>query len=120
METVGARDLVGFSAISSKWHPCPRVRESPEVKQQALGACEARGEGAGSVLRSTVKFDFIDPVCPDRDVLCGFLLCVNISGAPRLGDLGGDISSVTFYHQGKELDCRCCLGPWLGRLKGQQ
>lgn len=44
---------------------------------------------------------------PHRDVLCGFLLCVNISGAPRLGDLGGDISSVTFYHQGKELDCRC-------------
>ena len=42
----------------------------------------------------------------NRDVLCGFLLCVNISGAPRLGDLGGDISSVTFYHQGKELDCR--------------
>lgn len=53
--------------------------------------------------------------CPNRDVLCGFLLCVNISGAPRLGDLGGDISSVTFYHQGKELDCRCWLGPWLGK-----
>lgn len=64
METVDARDLVGFSAISSKWHPCPGVRESPEVKQQALGACEARGEGAGSVLRSTVKFDFIDPCVP--------------------------------------------------------
>lgn len=47
-------------------------------------------------------------------MLCGFLLCVNISGAPRLGDLGGDISSVTFYHQGKELDCRCWLGPQLG------
>ncbi|KAB0401400.1 hypothetical protein E2I00_017314, partial [Balaenoptera physalus] len=44
--------------------------------------------------------------CNKQDVLCGFLLCVNISGAPRLGDLGGDISSVTFYHQGKELDCR--------------
>jgi hypothetical protein len=58
-------------------------------------------------------------MCPYRDVLCGFLLCVNISGAPRLGDLGGDISSVTFYHQGKELDCRCCLEPWMGRLKGQ-
>lgn len=66
-----------------------------------------------------MKFGFIVPMCPNRDVLCGFLLCVNISGAPRLGDLGGDISSVTFYHQGKELDCRCCLGPWLGRMKGQ-
>ncbi|XP_017526432.1 disintegrin and metalloproteinase domain-containing protein 11 isoform X3 [Manis javanica] len=44
--------------------------------------------------------------CNKQDVLCGFLLCVNISGAPQLGDLGGDISSVTFYHQGKELDCR--------------
>lgn len=53
-------------------------------------------------------------MCPNRDVLCGFLLCVNISGAPRLGDLGGDISSVTFYHQGKELDCRCCLGTMAG------
>ncbi|XP_046949526.1 disintegrin and metalloproteinase domain-containing protein 11 [Lynx rufus] len=44
--------------------------------------------------------------CNKQDVLCGFLLCVNISGTPRLGDLGGDINSVTFYHQGKELDCR--------------
>ncbi|XP_027424063.1 disintegrin and metalloproteinase domain-containing protein 11 isoform X2 [Zalophus californianus] len=44
--------------------------------------------------------------CNKQDVLCGFLLCVNISGAPRMGDLGGDINSVTFYHQGKELDCR--------------
>lgn len=48
-------------------------------------------------------------------MLCGFLLCVNISGAPRLGDLGGDINSVTFYHQGKELDCRCGLRPCLGK-----
>ncbi|XP_027728932.1 disintegrin and metalloproteinase domain-containing protein 11 isoform X1 [Vombatus ursinus] len=44
--------------------------------------------------------------CSKQDVLCGFLLCVNISGGPRLGDLGGDISSITFYHQGRELDCR--------------
>lgn len=56
---------------------------------------------------------------PDRDVLCGFLLCVNISGSPRQGDLGGDISSVTFYHQGKELDCRCWLGQWLGKGRWQ-
>lgn len=70
--------------------------------------------GTGSVLGSTVKFGFSGPMCPNRDVLCGFLLCVNISGAPRLGDLGGDISSVTFYHQGKELDCRCCLGTTAG------
>lgn len=78
------------------------------------------GEGTGPVLGSTVKFGFIDPMCPNRDVLCGFLLCVNISGAPRLGDLGGDISSVTFYHQGKELDCRCRLGPWLGQDRGEE
>lgn len=61
----------------------------------------------------------LSPFRPNRDVLCGFLLCVNISGAPRLGDLGGDISSVTFYHQGKELDCRCWLGPWPGKGRWQ-
>ncbi|XP_028931798.1 disintegrin and metalloproteinase domain-containing protein 11 isoform X1 [Ornithorhynchus anatinus] len=44
--------------------------------------------------------------CNKQDVLCGFLLCVNISGTPKLGDLSGDINSFTFYHQSKELDCR--------------
>lgn len=67
--------------------------------------------GAGTALPLGAS---LSPCVPDRDVLCGFLLCVNISGAPRLGDLGGDISSVTFYHQGRELDCRCDGGGTLG------
>lgn len=76
--------------------------------EAALG--RAHEAQRGREHRSEAKSGLIVPVRPNRDVLCGFLLCVNISGAPRLGDLGGDISSVTFYHQGKELDCRCCLG----------
>lgn len=71
------------------------------------------GEGKFSWIR--VRLGTLSPHHPNRDVLCGFLLCVNISGAPRLGDLGGDISSVTFYHQGKELDCRYWRGPRLGK-----
>ncbi|XP_051774990.1 disintegrin and metalloproteinase domain-containing protein 11 isoform X2 [Erpetoichthys calabaricus] len=44
--------------------------------------------------------------CNKQDVLCGFLFCNNISGAPRYGDLSGDVTSVTIYHQNKYLDCR--------------
>ncbi|EHB09259.1 Disintegrin and metalloproteinase domain-containing protein 11 [Heterocephalus glaber] len=69
--------------------------------RSAAGDCRCPDVWLGCIMEDT------------GDVLCGFLLCVNISGAPRLGDLGGDISSVTFYHQGKELDCRpnmLCLG----------
>ncbi|KAL2295174.1 hypothetical protein Nmel_018331, partial [Mimus melanotis] len=41
-----------------------------------------------------------------RDVLCGFLLCANISGSPRLGELNGEIATTTFYHQNRYVDCR--------------
>uniref|UniRef100_A0A8C5IX79 ADAM metallopeptidase domain 11 n=1 Tax=Junco hyemalis TaxID=40217 RepID=A0A8C5IX79_JUNHY len=44
-------------------------------------------------------------VCP-LDVLCGFLLCANISGSPRLGELSGEIATTTFYHQNRYVDCR--------------
>lgn len=47
METVGAKDLAGSSAISSEYHPSSRIGEISEGKgRQALGrACEAGGEG---------------------------------------------------------------------------
>ncbi|XP_058875471.1 disintegrin and metalloproteinase domain-containing protein 11 [Acipenser ruthenus] len=44
--------------------------------------------------------------CNKQDVLCGFLLCVNLTGTPRSGELNGDITSVTLYQQNKYLDCR--------------
>ncbi|NXA43087.1 ADA11 protein, partial [Eudromia elegans] len=44
--------------------------------------------------------------CNKQDVLCGFLLCANISGAPRVGELSGDIATTTFFHQNRYVDCR--------------
>ncbi|KTF84275.1 hypothetical protein cypCar_00021508, partial [Cyprinus carpio] len=44
--------------------------------------------------------------CNKQDVLCGFLLCTNITAKPRYGDLNGEITSLTIYHQNKYLDCR--------------
>ncbi|NXK47815.1 ADA11 protein, partial [Chauna torquata] len=47
--------------------------------------------------------------CNKQDVLCGFLLCANISGAPRLGELSGEIATMTFFHQNRYVDCRWVL-----------
>ncbi|NXS62479.1 ADA11 protein, partial [Brachypteracias leptosomus] len=44
--------------------------------------------------------------CNKQDVLCGFLLCANISGVPRLGELSGEIATTTFFHQNRYVDCR--------------
>ncbi|NWI02685.1 ADA11 protein, partial [Tichodroma muraria] len=44
--------------------------------------------------------------CNKQDVLCGFLLCANITGSPRLGELSGEIATTTFYHQNRYVDCR--------------
>ncbi|KAI6072526.1 disintegrin and metalloproteinase domain-containing protein 11 [Aix galericulata] len=44
--------------------------------------------------------------CNKQDVLCGFLLCANISGTPRLGELSGEIATMTFFHQNRYVDCR--------------
>lgn len=43
---------------------------------------------------------------PDRDVLCGFLFCANVTTKPKFGDLQGEVTSFTLYHQNKYLDCR--------------
>uniref|UniRef100_A0A6Q2Y461 ADAM metallopeptidase domain 11 n=1 Tax=Esox lucius TaxID=8010 RepID=A0A6Q2Y461_ESOLU len=44
--------------------------------------------------------------CNKQDVLCGFLLCTNMSAKPRFGELQGDMTSLTIYHQNRYLDCR--------------
>ncbi|MCJ8738088.1 hypothetical protein PDJAM_G00031680 [Pangasius djambal] len=44
--------------------------------------------------------------CSKPDVLCGFLLCSNMTMKPRYGDLDGEITSLTIYHQNKYLDCQ--------------
>lgn len=41
-----------------------------------------------------------------RDVLCGFLFCANMTMKPKFGDLQGEVTSFTLYHQNKYLDCR--------------
>uniref|UniRef100_A0A8C6V4W6 ADAM metallopeptidase domain 11 n=1 Tax=Neogobius melanostomus TaxID=47308 RepID=A0A8C6V4W6_9GOBI len=44
--------------------------------------------------------------CNKPDVLCGFLFCVNVTTKPKFGDLNGELTSFTLYHQNKYLDCR--------------
>ncbi|KAM4598221.1 disintegrin and metalloproteinase domain-containing protein 11-like [Polymixia lowei] len=44
--------------------------------------------------------------CNKPDVLCGFLFCANMTVKPKFGDLQGEVTSLTIYHQNKYLDCR--------------
>ncbi|KAL4617746.1 disintegrin and metalloproteinase domain-containing protein 11-like isoform X4 [Arapaima gigas] len=44
--------------------------------------------------------------CSKQDVLCGLLLCANMTGKPKFGELQGEVTSQTIYHQSKYLDCR--------------
>ncbi|XP_056144361.1 disintegrin and metalloproteinase domain-containing protein 11-like [Lampris incognitus] len=44
--------------------------------------------------------------CNKPDVLCGFLFCTNMTVKPKFGDLQGEVTSLTIYHQNKYLDCR--------------
>ncbi|KAG8573774.1 hypothetical protein GDO81_012544, partial [Engystomops pustulosus] len=43
--------------------------------------------------------------CSKQDVLCGYLLCTNISGVPRLGELVDSITSSSVQNQGRFLNC---------------
>ncbi|XP_072010341.1 disintegrin and metalloproteinase domain-containing protein 22 isoform X3 [Engystomops pustulosus] len=43
--------------------------------------------------------------CSKHDVLCGYLLCTNISGVPRLGELVDSITSSSVQNQGRFLNC---------------
>uniref|UniRef100_A0AAQ5ZZM6 EGF-like domain-containing protein n=1 Tax=Amphiprion ocellaris TaxID=80972 RepID=A0AAQ5ZZM6_AMPOC len=44
--------------------------------------------------------------CNKQDVLCGLLLCTNLTDRPRFGELQGKITSLTIHHQSRYLDCR--------------
>ncbi|KAM4688185.1 disintegrin and metalloproteinase domain-containing protein 22 isoform 2-T2 [Discoglossus pictus] len=43
--------------------------------------------------------------CNKQDVLCGYLLCTNISSVPRLGELDGEVTSSSLLNQGKFFNC---------------
>ncbi|KAG7506756.1 disintegrin and metalloproteinase domain-containing 11 isoform X2 [Solea senegalensis] len=44
--------------------------------------------------------------CNKQDVLCGLLLCTNLTEKPRFGELIGKLTSLTIHHQNRYLDCR--------------
>ncbi|XP_068439219.1 disintegrin and metalloproteinase domain-containing protein 11-like isoform X2 [Clinocottus analis] len=44
--------------------------------------------------------------CNKQDVLCGLLLCTNLTDRPRFGELQGRLTSLTIHHQNRYLDCR--------------
>ncbi|KAJ8377255.1 hypothetical protein AAFF_G00264830 [Aldrovandia affinis] len=44
--------------------------------------------------------------CNKQDVLCGLLMCTNVTAQPAVGELHGEMTSLTIYHQNKYLDCR--------------
>uniref|UniRef100_A0A8C4EAK3 Disintegrin and metalloproteinase domain-containing protein 11 n=1 Tax=Dicentrarchus labrax TaxID=13489 RepID=A0A8C4EAK3_DICLA len=44
--------------------------------------------------------------CNKQDVLCGLLLCTNLTARPRFGELQGKLISLTIHHQNRYMDCR--------------
>uniref|UniRef100_A0A1A8FIR1 ADAM metallopeptidase domain 11 n=3 Tax=Nothobranchius korthausae TaxID=1143690 RepID=A0A1A8FIR1_9TELE len=43
--------------------------------------------------------------CNKQDVLCGLLLCTNLTERPRFGELQGKLTSLTVHHQNRYMDC---------------
>lgn len=43
--------------------------------------------------------------CNKHDVFCGYLLCANVGGTPRIGMLKGDITPTSFSMPGRLVDC---------------
>ncbi|XP_019739156.1 disintegrin and metalloproteinase domain-containing protein 11-like isoform X2 [Hippocampus comes] len=44
--------------------------------------------------------------CNKQDVLCGLLLCTNVTEKPSFGELRGKLTSLTVHHHNRYLDCR--------------
>uniref|UniRef100_H3CY08 ADAM metallopeptidase domain 11 n=1 Tax=Tetraodon nigroviridis TaxID=99883 RepID=H3CY08_TETNG len=44
--------------------------------------------------------------CTKQDVLCGLLLCMNLTARPSFGQLQGKLTSLTIQHQNRYMDCR--------------
>lgn len=58
-----------------------------------------------TVLGPLSNLSVVTPLCL-RDVHCGYLLCSNISPAPRLGELQGGLTSFSVARHSASLDCR--------------
>ncbi|XP_041039885.1 disintegrin and metalloproteinase domain-containing protein 22 [Carcharodon carcharias] len=43
--------------------------------------------------------------CNKQDVLCGYLLCDDTTGVPRIGELSGDVTISTFLQKHKHINC---------------
>ncbi|XP_038653926.1 disintegrin and metalloproteinase domain-containing protein 22 isoform X3 [Scyliorhinus canicula] len=43
--------------------------------------------------------------CSKQDVLCGYLLCDDTTGVPRIGELSGDVTISTFLQKHKHINC---------------
>ncbi|XP_072431965.1 disintegrin and metalloproteinase domain-containing protein 22 isoform X2 [Chiloscyllium punctatum] len=43
--------------------------------------------------------------CNKQDVLCGYLLCDDTSGVPRIGELSGDVTVSTFLQKHRHINC---------------
>lgn len=73
--------------------------------------CNKQWAGPFSTLHSSVIISCCSPWSFDasldfRDVHCGYLLCSNISPAPRLGELQGGLTSFSVARHSASLDCR--------------
>ncbi|XP_077594819.1 disintegrin and metalloproteinase domain-containing protein 11-like [Stigmatopora nigra] len=44
--------------------------------------------------------------CNKQDVLCGLLLCTNVTEKPSFGELQGKLTGLTIHHQNRYMDCR--------------
>ncbi|XP_051925317.1 disintegrin and metalloproteinase domain-containing protein 11-like isoform X2 [Hippocampus zosterae] len=44
--------------------------------------------------------------CNKQDVLCGLLLCTNVTEKPSMGELRGKLTGLTVHHHNRYLDCR--------------
>lgn len=76
----------GFSALSSEWKA---MASWPQFWRR----CQ------------DFTYSFI-PLSPLRDVLCGLLLCTNLTAKPSFGELQGKLTSLTIQHQNRYMDCR--------------
>ncbi|CAG5865627.1 disintegrin and metalloproteinase domain-containing protein 23 isoform 1-T1 [Menidia menidia] len=43
--------------------------------------------------------------CSKHDVFCGYLLCTNVGRIPRIGVMKGDVTPISFNHQGNVIQC---------------
>lgn len=73
----------GFSAPSSEWNASASWARTPKIP---------------TFLTTSL--------ISDRDVLCGLLLCTNLTAKPSFGELQGKLTSLTIQHQNRYMDCR--------------